>query len=72
MSRQQGVLMQPRARRVVPGNAGWVSAWSRIKAGLYAGAVHLGFIIVVVLEYDPGIWFFVDVLSFELVEGTPA
>ena len=39
---------------------------------VYAGAVHLGLITVVVSEYDPAISFFVDVLGFELVEDSPA
>jgi len=39
---------------------------------LYAGAVHIGLITVVVSEYDPAISFFTDVLGFELVEDSPA
>jgi len=39
---------------------------------LYAYAVHLGLIAIVVKEYDPAISFFVDALGFELVEDTPA
>jgi catechol 2,3-dioxygenase-like lactoylglutathione lyase family enzyme len=39
---------------------------------LYAGAVHLGLVAIVVSEYDPAISFFVDVLGFELVEDSPA
>lgn len=39
---------------------------------VYAGAVNLGLITVVVSEYDPAISFFVDVLGFELVEDSPA
>lgn len=39
---------------------------------LYAGAVHLGLVAVVVSEYDPAIRFFVDLLGFELVEDSPA
>ncbi|HEX6524033.1 MAG TPA: VOC family protein [Streptosporangiaceae bacterium] len=39
---------------------------------VYAGAVNLGLITVVVSEYDPAISFFVDVLGFELVEDSRA
>ena len=44
----------------------------RTQQGLYAGAVHLGLIAIVVKEYDPAISFFVDALGFELVEDTPS
>ena len=39
---------------------------------VYAGAVHLGLVAIVVDEYDPAISFFVDALGFELVEDSPA
>jgi catechol 2,3-dioxygenase-like lactoylglutathione lyase family enzyme len=39
---------------------------------IYAGAVHLGLVAIVVSEYDPAITFFVDVLGFELVEDSPS
>ena len=38
----------------------------------YAGAVHLGLVAIVVSDYDPAISFFVDPLSFELVEDSPS
>ena len=38
--------------------------------GLYACAVHIGLIAIVVQDYDPAIRFFVDALGFELVEDT--
>ena len=33
---------------------------------------HLGYVTVVVTDYDPAISFFVDALGFELVEDSPA
>src|ERR1017187_10252149 len=40
--------------------------------GLYACAVHIGLIAIVVKDYDPAIRFFVSTLGFELVEDTPS
>jgi catechol 2,3-dioxygenase-like lactoylglutathione lyase family enzyme len=36
------------------------------------GRVHIGFVAVVVQDYDPAISFFVGALGFELVEDSPA
>ena len=45
---------------------------ARLRPVSYAGAVHLGLVVIVVSEYDAAIRFFVDGLGFELVEDSPA
>jgi catechol 2,3-dioxygenase-like lactoylglutathione lyase family enzyme len=43
-----------------------------LRAQIYAGAVHLSLVALVVADYDPAIEFFVGTLGFELVEDSPA
>jgi len=52
--------------------AGRAERAGRSGHALYAGAVHLGLIAIVVREYDPAISFFVGAPGFELAAASPA
>lgn len=63
--------MYPVTNRRRPGPAATLNRPSAPRTG-YLDPVHLGFVTIVVPDYDPAIDFFVHALGFELVEDSPA